>query len=720
MSPAARKRQKAARRAAAEEATAAVANVAPITAGSGPLHTSAETLKALRQNKHNPLPYLKPDMLSRALEAFEHGRIREAVLLWEKMAERDDMISNVKPKREKDVSQLDMQVVVSPDSGAAGEAHKATLQKFWKSVRAVNAYDRNERGGFRRLVKQMMTATSFKYAAHHIIWQPRPDGELRATFEFVPLWLFENTTGKLRYLKSPSALSGEMLDDSEWMVTVGDGLMIACSIGYLAKRSAFNDWLIFSEKFSVPGVLGRTSAAAGSPEAQAMEEAVQAFGHDWCAVITGDDGTHTEPIKIIQAEGNPAGMPMPAVIERVDQRIAGLYRGADRSSMSSGSNGQSFGASMQEKETDILRRDDAETIAETLEEVSRLVIEWHYGNGVEPLARVELVVPVAEDASKVVEGAAKLADRGAKVSKSALMDRLNLPVAKDDADALQADRQDPQTPEARIQRPGEEIQNALPGYVDESWESELQDLRNALAEDMKPLADALMSAYQSGDYAALQGGLKKVSALMPELAGDADNLTGLLGASLAAAFLGDGEEVENAGNSDGAVKGWETRRKNGWQARPKATDEELASLIDDALDNKADPADRTATYGDVTESEAGLLGLPQGYRHCMSRHGIRHMMKSHGDAAREEPRGQIAITRDDIRNIPTIIANSQHAQRAGRNVLGLETIRYFYDGDDGTTTVLEEVRTGRKSLVAMQMIKFKKQGLRNVPNRTQK
>jgi phage gp29-like protein len=525
-----KKRLTKARRAAASGSRVESANVAPITAGSGPLHTTAGALKTLRQNKHNPLPYLKPEMLSRVLEAFEHGRIREAVLLWEKMAERDDMLSSVKPKREKDVSQLDMQVVIRPDSGTAGEDHQRVLLGFWQSVRAVNAYDRNERGGFRRLVKQMMTATSFKYAAHHIIWQPQANGELRATFEFVPLWMFENTTGKLRYLESMTALSGTPLDDSEWMVTTGDGLMIACSIGYLAKRSAFNDWLIFSEKFSVPGVLGRTSAAAGSPEANAMVEATQAFGHDWCAVITGDDGTHNEPIKIVQAQGNPSGMPMPAVIERVDQRIAGLYRGADRSSMSSGSNGQSFGASMQEKETDILRRDDAETIAETLEEISRLVIEWYFGNGVEPLARVELIVPVQEDSTSVVAAAGQLADRGAKVSSTALMDRLNIPKATDDVDALRPARsQESRTPEIR-----QDLENSLPGEADAS----LQELREALAADMQPIGEALLAAYQMGDFAAMTAALKKISKSMPALAGDASELSRSLASEMATRFLG--------------------------------------------------------------------------------------------------------------------------------------------------------------------------------------
>ena len=396
---------------------------------------SAETARFIRQTKHNPLPHLKPETLSRALDAFERGHIREAAILWEKMAERDDVLMSVKPKREKDVSQLKMQVVVVEDAGPDGAVHQRVLKRFWKRVRATNAYERNEKGGFRRLVKQMMTATSFRYAAHHIIWDQGPGGELRATFEFVPLWLFENTTGKLRYLQTPGATHGEELAEDEWMVTVGDGLMIACSIGFLAKRSAFNDWLIFCEKFSVPGVMGRTSAAADTPEAKAMEDAVTAFGHDWAAVITGDDGTHDEPIKIIQAKGNPAGMPMPAVIERVDRRMAALYRGADLSSMSS-VQGEGAGASLQETETDLLRRDDSRTIEETLEDVSRMVIAWHFGPDVEPLARVEFVVPCTAEPYEVVTSATKISDRGGKVSSAALMKRLNLQEAKSEGDML--------------------------------------------------------------------------------------------------------------------------------------------------------------------------------------------------------------------------------------------------------------------------------------------
>jgi phage gp29-like protein len=399
-----------------------------------PLVTNLESIRIWRQSKYNPLRTLTPAKLATALEAFEIGYLREAAMIFETVADRDDTLKSVKPKREKEVSQLDRQVVALPNTGEAGEQHRQILEDFWENVRTVNAYDRNERGGFRRLVKQMMTAVSFRYAAHHIVWRPIGD-TLRATFEFVPLWLFENVTGTLRYLKSPWASEGELLAPGEWMVTQGDGLMIACSIGYQAKRSAFNDWLVFSEKFSVPGTLGRTKHGKDTPEGRAMRDAVQSFGHDWVGVIYGDDGTHEKPIEIIQAQGNPSGMPMPAVVERVDRKFAALYRGADLSTMSAGG-GEGTGASLQGKEKDILLADDAEAINETLAEVSRLVIEWHFGFGVEPLAKVELIVPSDDDEKFYLESIKELKAMGVRVSKDAVLERLAVQEAGEGEEAL--------------------------------------------------------------------------------------------------------------------------------------------------------------------------------------------------------------------------------------------------------------------------------------------
>jgi phage gp29-like protein len=195
------------------------------------------------------------------------------------------------------------------------------------------------------------------------------------------------------------------------------------------------------------------------------------------------------------------------VVERVDRKFAALYRGADLSSMSS-SSGEGTGASLQEKETDILRRDDAETIAETLEDISRMVIEWHFGNGTEPLARVELVVPVQEDTTKVIDAGLRLAEAGARVSKSALMDRANIPEAKDEEDVL---GKDPASmPPTAAPQPRPTVENStLP-------EDLAQRLTAALSADLQPLGMALAGALQEGDEAAFQAAIKKISARMPE------------------------------------------------------------------------------------------------------------------------------------------------------------------------------------------------------------
>jgi phage gp29-like protein len=492
-----------------------------------PVIVSLEALRTLRQQRYNPLRNFRPEKLVSILENWEIGHLRDGALLFETIADRDDTIKSVKPKREKEVSQLDRQVTALPGSGTRGDEDREILEDFWNTVRTVNAYDRNERGGFRRLVKQMMSATSYRYAAHHIVWRPRA-GKLRATFEFVPLWLFENRTGTLRYLSNPWATEGDLLDPSEWMITCGDGLMIACSIGYLAKRSAFNDWLVFSEKFSVPGILGRTSAKKDSPEGQAMRAAVETFGHDWTGVIYGDDGTHEKPIEIIQAAGNPSGMPMPAVVERVDRKFAALYRGADLSSMSSGPSGEGAGASLQGKEKEILLADDAETINETLAEVSRMVIEWHRGRGAEPQAKVELIVPTDEDEKFYLESVTAVKGMGVRVSKDAVLERLGVQEADADEIALGET-----APPARL-----EMTNAMDNEALSEW---LNEVRSALAADLQPLGDALAQAMSFGDLPAMQAALRKISADMPSFAGEADALSAVLTEQFTSALLSDTE-----------------------------------------------------------------------------------------------------------------------------------------------------------------------------------
>lgn len=557
--------------------------------------TSAEALRGMRMNRYSPLRDISASRLAAILDAFAVGSLRDAALLWEQIAERDDTVSSVKPKREKSVSGLEVVYEAKEGRGQEGETQREILEKFWSTVRATDAYDRNEKGGLRLFIRQMMSSISYRYAVHHIVWSPRSHG-LEATFEFVPLWLFENRTGRLRYLKTPTAMEGEEMRESEWLITSGDGLMIAVSIGWLAKRESYNDWLIFSSRFSIPGVLGRTRAAKGSAEGLAMRDAVLAFGREMKAVIYSDDGTIAKPIETIEAQGSPAGQPMPAIIERVDRKIATLYRGNDLSTMSAGS-GEGSGASLQEKESDVLLKDDVALVNEQLARISKMVLEWHFGGDVEIHAEARLMMPNEE---------------AAKLKTEVKADEIS--------------------PDEEANTPPKEPRR------NEPW----QTLHELMLNGFSDVADAIKKAIAEPDGKARARALQEVISLLPDAienpaledALERLNWDALLGAEESEAN-GDFKGHPFRGNQWGKSREKRTKEEKDFfgvrlnkQMTPEQNFERLQRSIEWAVRNK------TSVYGAAYRKELGVIDLPWGTPGDVSKDyiggkGLSHILGKH-------------------------------------------------------------------------------------------
>lgn len=334
-----------------------------------------ETLARLwRQVRFNPLN-TTPKRLTADLDAFEAGWVRNAALLWEAIEQRDDMASAVVPKRKKAVSRRPWEIVMVDDSGAA-EDHKETLEAFYNNLTVTDALDLNVRGQFPLLIRQMMDAQFKRYAVHEIIW--KPGKMLGAELRFCPLYLFENTIGRLRYTGPLGVTNGTELPADEWMITVGDGLMRAISVCWMFKKFSLQDWLNFSEKFGMPGIHGETPAAKGSPEWNDFVNGLEKFANDW--IIATAAGCK---INLIEA-GKTGEAPFRPMVDRMDQAIARLVRGADLATMSQK---DAAGASLQADETNLLEEDDCALISETLNvHLGRLVIEYTFGRGVKPLA----------------------------------------------------------------------------------------------------------------------------------------------------------------------------------------------------------------------------------------------------------------------------------------------------------------------------------------------
>jgi hypothetical protein len=180
------------------------------------------------------------------------------------------------------------------------------------------------------------------------------------------------------------------------MVTVGAGLMEATSIAYLFKNLPLKSWLVFCDKFGLPGLHGETPAAPESDEWNRFRDALANFAQDW-ALITSAGA------KINTVEVNATGTsPHKDLVDRMDRAIARLWRGADLGTLSK--DGQAVGANPQESETDILCAADAQIISETLQHyVDRWVIRYRFGTAprayfkLQPKTKVNLELELKVD-----------------------------------------------------------------------------------------------------------------------------------------------------------------------------------------------------------------------------------------------------------------------------------------------------------------------------------
>jgi hypothetical protein len=377
--------------------------------------------------RFDPLPSLNPRLLVRYLQEFEYGYLEWAARTWDAMERRDDRLAAVAGKAKSALARYGFEVLLHDNIPAArrGEAlrHKEALEYLYGNCTAANAVREDETGGFSLLVRQMADAIGKRYSVHEILWEPGADGLLTATFRHAPLWFFEAITGKLRYKLQDGVAVGVPMDPDAWLVTVGEGIMEACSVLWVYKHLPLRDWLAYSEKFGMPYLLGKTQAIFNSAEWQAMVSALRGFGNDGAAVVGGAD----DIVPVAIGKGSE-GTPFPGLVERSERAMSILWRGADLGTQAHSGPGQGQGASLQADETSALDEDRAAWLTETLASVSRTAIRYLFGSNVRPLAFVQLRTQVKRDIQLDLAVDAFLLNSGAPVGTADTLARYNRPV----------------------------------------------------------------------------------------------------------------------------------------------------------------------------------------------------------------------------------------------------------------------------------------------------
>lgn len=383
---------------------------------------SASYAAAVNRGGFNPIKNLRPEVITRALDAFNRGRLSEAARLFEAIIQRDDTICCLNLKRKKSVSRLDFEIVPLENSRKA-RAHQKVLMRFYESLETTDFCDKNQSGGLRMLVSQMMDSAGMKYAVHRISFK-QVNGELKGVFEQYPIWLFENTTGRLRKLDNEKQLAaGVPLDPDKWMVTCGDGLMTTSAIAYVFKHIPLRDWLIYCERNGMPGIKAKTNAFPDTPQWESAKEAVSQFGAEFYAVLS--EGTDIEAIDV----SSKSQLPYKDIVERMDRMLCALWRGSDLSTLSGS---YQNGASVQWYENTLIEEDDANNIGETLNKnVDAKVVKLVFGDD-KPLARFRLKLPDYEQKQYELEMVERLVKLGLKPDALELAKKFAFPIANEE------------------------------------------------------------------------------------------------------------------------------------------------------------------------------------------------------------------------------------------------------------------------------------------------
>lgn len=402
-------------------------------------HIDANRVFRNKMSRFSPIKNLTPENLTAQMDAFNTGYLRTFAITMDAVENRDDTTKNVAGKRKAAIARREWAIMGDPTADKDDPevaAHKEVLDYCYRNLTATNALDRNERRGFSLLVKQMMDAIGKGWAVHELIWNPSDDG-LTLTFNFVPLCFFENRYGDLRFLPYEGAYEGQPLEADGWMVTCGPRLMEATVVAYLFKLVCKRLELIYCEKHGMPGIQGKTNAPQGSPRHTAMLDAVEKFASDFSCVTGIDDSI----VKIDCASNGP--LPYGKLIDRADKAIAALWRGADLSTISSGS-GEGTGASLQGKEALVIEQDDAALISETLHmQIDRKVIEYHFGPGTKPRAYIKVIVPEPVDLAQEMKVDDHLIANGVDISKAGMRERYGRDEPLDNEDAITKPVEDP-------------------------------------------------------------------------------------------------------------------------------------------------------------------------------------------------------------------------------------------------------------------------------------
>lgn len=459
-------------------------------------------------SKFNPIRYLTPEYLSNQLLEFDYGTLEwPAQLLWE-IRERDQTTVTVANKRRMKIEGFNWTIAVKPEfAGNPGaEKQKDRLKYCFDNMMFTSAIDQDFRRGLQGGFGQMSEAIGMKWQVHELIARPSTDG-LTFTAIDCPLWFFENRHGRMRYIKAQGLWDGEELQPGAWMITRGPGLLKPTSIAYMFAHLPRQLWLYYCEAHSLPGIWGKTKAAQGTPQYDAMKTFVALAGTQNFRGVGGVE----DMVEAIHLTAQGA-LPYEALIEAMEKHIMEMWQGGAMATRAEA--GAKVGSSNQNEDAKCFEESDAQMIQETLNNaITPQVIEFNFGPGEPMMAEIRVTPKRKPDLAEINLKYGFATANGIPVGENAYREEAGLPAPEKGEELIRGPLQ-PQQPGADGLIPGQDepsgapkgkpsgaaansrdhdkAVNSTPKVMDQLNRKTVEMLAEGFATSRQPLADRLL------------------------------------------------------------------------------------------------------------------------------------------------------------------------------------------------------------------------------------
>ena len=427
---------------------------------------------------------------------------------------------------------------------------------------------------------------------------------------------------------------------------------------YIRHALGDRDWGRFIERYAIPPVHFEMAAGATDKDKPLYQEAGDA-AHNGQNTIR-PNGSHID----FAAEARGAD-PFTPFIEHQDKYIVLLATGGTLTSLAQADTGSLAGGAQMEVWREIVARDGVK-IAEALNRsLFRRYLELEFP-GRPMAARFELSNEAKPTADEIADLAGKLKTAGYTVDQAELEEAVGLKLVKDE------------TPAPQLPFMNKEVKRLSDSAVKEPepLNRSTAELLKAFAADMSPAGKAveeLLNALDKGEAASSPLVKEKASALLsrlPSLLPDDPATAAVIAEAMAKEFGVTAEKQSNA-ITNPCPKCHRQMTKEGTcthcerlAANQKTVDGLVADLDIKGPDGKSKGwKDRTESLGELEQKTIDDIKAANPKMNVdssvatVNTEQLQHSLNHHGNAEREAKRGQIAITKDDLKRIPEVLAD---------------------------------------------------------------